>query len=377
MHDAPGRLEAAQTASVARRKALIEEAQQLAAAPQWRVDDVKALQQRWQAEAHAVPLDRKQEQKLWDAFRKPIDEAFSRKSAQREQVAAAVSAHDRRVLAAARQLEDAVGQADAVQIQSAMRDLEEAMRAPVSPAASPSPEERQPAVAPPSGEEGAPIDDKPPAVESPRKLVAVRGDDRPGQQRTVVAAKDDRRGLARDARGGRDAVGGDRRRRDGGDSRDARALPVRLGDAAFRAQRQAIEHAQAALRRLAAQAHGEVLTQLVAAWEARDADKLPSAQALGSRVNASTRAAWAQAVGVAAQASAGDALLRLEIAAEVPTPADHLEARRALQLQLLTRRHDPAPVETWTKDVARVLAAAHEASSARRLVAALKVLVRR
>lgn len=377
MHDAHIRLEAAQSASVAKRKALIEEAQQLAAVPQWRVDDVKALQQRWQAEAHAVPLDRKQEQKLWDAFRKPIDEAFSRKSAQREQVAAAVSAHDRRVLAAARQLEDAVGQADAVQIQSAMRDLEEAMRAPVSPAVTPSPEEQQPAVVPPSGEEGAPIDDKPPAVESPRKLVAVRGDDRPGQQRTVVAAKDDRRGLARDARGGRDAVGGDRRRRDGGDSRDARALPVRLGDAAFRAQRQAIEHAQAALRRLAAQAHGEVLTQLVAAWEARDADKLPSAQALGSRVNASTRAAWAQAVGVAAQASAGDALLRLEIAAEVPTPADHLEARRALQLQLLTRRHDPAPVETWTKDVARVLAAAHEASSARRLVAALKVLVRR
>ena len=45
-----------------------------------RIDAVKALQQRWQAEAQAVPLDRKHEQKLWDAFRKPIDEAFNRKT---------------------------------------------------------------------------------------------------------------------------------------------------------------------------------------------------------------------------------------------------------------------------------------------------------
>ena len=54
------------------------------ASPQLRIDAVKALQQRWQAEAQAVPLDRKQEQKLWDAFRKPIDEAFKRKTAERE-----------------------------------------------------------------------------------------------------------------------------------------------------------------------------------------------------------------------------------------------------------------------------------------------------
>ena len=38
-----------------------------------RIDAVKALQQRWQAEAQTVPLDRKHEQKLWDTFRKPIE----------------------------------------------------------------------------------------------------------------------------------------------------------------------------------------------------------------------------------------------------------------------------------------------------------------
>ena len=63
------------------RQAMIEEAVALGADPVLRIDAIKVLQQRWQAEAHVVPLDRRQEQKLWDAFRKPIDEAFNRKTA--------------------------------------------------------------------------------------------------------------------------------------------------------------------------------------------------------------------------------------------------------------------------------------------------------
>ena len=102
LHQAHARLEAAQVESTARRRALIEEAVALGAAPQLRLDAVKALQQRWQAEAHAVPLDRKQEQKLWEAFRQPIDEAFSRKSQEREKASAALNAHDQRVLDASR-----------------------------------------------------------------------------------------------------------------------------------------------------------------------------------------------------------------------------------------------------------------------------------
>jgi hypothetical protein len=131
------------------------------------------------------------------------------------------------------------------------------------------------------------------------------------------------------------------------------------------------------LRKLAAQAHGEVLTQLLDAWSARDAAQLPSASALGSRVPAAARQAWAQALSSAPAALADDALLRLEMAAEVPTPADHLSARRALQLQLLTRRHDPAPLQTWPQDVGRVLSSAHQPEVARRLQAVLKSLLRR
>ncbi|MEN9712073.1 MAG: hypothetical protein RLY90_334, partial [Pseudomonadota bacterium] len=84
IHAAHAPLEAVQKESLARRQALIAEAQALGAAPTLRIDAVKALQQRWQEEAHAVVLDRKHEQKLWDAFRQPIDEAFARKSAVRE-----------------------------------------------------------------------------------------------------------------------------------------------------------------------------------------------------------------------------------------------------------------------------------------------------
>ncbi|MDX9968859.1 MAG: DUF349 domain-containing protein, partial [Hydrogenophaga sp.] len=164
--------------------------------------------------------------------------------------------------------------------------------------------------------------------------------------------------------------------RPGRDGRRAAAAP-RLGDAAFRAQRQAIENAEAALRRLAAQAHGEVLTQLLGAWEQRQADQLPPAQALGSRVSAGQRSAWAKALEGAPSGTASQALLRLEVAADIPTPPEHHDARRTLQLQLLTRRHDPSPAETWAQDVAQVLAAAHDPASARRLQAALKALLRR
>lgn len=150
----------------------------------------------------------------------------------------------------------------------------------------------------------------------------------------------------------------------------------RLGDAAFRAQRDAVEHAQMALRKLAAQAHGEALTRLMSAWAQRQADQLPTHQELGRGVTPVVRSRWAQAVSSPASGDAAQALLRLEMAAEVPTPAEALEARRALQLQLLTRRNDPSPRETWAEDAARVLATAADAGSTRRLQAALKVLLR-
>ncbi len=182
-------------------------------------------------------------------------------------------------------------------------------------------------------------------------------------------------GAPRDDRGfGR---GFDDRRAPRADAADA---PPRLGDAAFRAQREALEGAQQALNRMAVQAHGEVLVQLLTAWEQRDPEMLPAAQALGSKQAANARPQWraSLATAPAAQAqAAGEALLRLEMAAEVPTPAEFVDARRAFQLKLLTRRNDPPPAQTWAHDAATVFASGHEPGSARRLQAAFKVLLRR
>ena len=392
-------LEKAQAESLARRQAMIEEAGVLGAAPMLRIDAIKALQQRWQAEAHGVPLDRRQEQKLWDAFRKPIDEAFNRKTAERERGASQASAHDRAVLDAAKALEAANAGGDAQQIRAAMQALEAALRGQAQAAAaaqeSASPEQAAPAAVPAAepaeAAEGDAVDvPVPPPAPRPaaRPVVAVRGDDRPGMKKDAPAApgRTGRLGERRDARPGRDAGRPDARgprddMRGSGRFGDSRPMPQdrgpRLGDAAFRAQREALEHAQLALKKLAAQAHGEALTQLLSAWEKRDASLVPSAQELGGRVSPAVRSAWTQALAGAPAGDANQALLRLEMAAEVPTPAEQLSERRMLQLQLLTRRNDPAPAETWGQDTARVLGSASDAASGRRLQNALKALLRK
>jgi hypothetical protein len=414
-------LEAVQKQSLERRHALIEEAQALGAAPQLRIDAVKSLQQRWQAEAQAIPLDRKHEQKLWDAFRKPIDDAFNRKSEEREKAAAALSERDRIVLDASKALEAANASGDAQKIKAAMAALDAALRgqaqaaaaveaagpAMVAPAAEASagtatadggaataaeggeaqaePDASQADEASPDA--GAAAQPAPAPKPAPKPVIAMRGDDRPGMKKSEPAPAG-RGGKFGDRRGGPGKFG---ERRDGpreargdarfgggrfGDRTDEDRGP-RLGDVAFRAQREALEHAQMALKKLAAQAHGEALTQLMTAWEQREPQQLPSQQELGKAVAPAVRNAWGKALGGQPEGDAAEALLRLEMAAEAPTPAEHLNSRRALQLKLLTKRNDPSPAQTWGEDTATVLASAYDAGTARRLQTVLKTLLRR
>ncbi|WP_247596895.1 DUF349 domain-containing protein [Hydrogenophaga sp. PAMC20947] len=395
MSQAHAGLEGAQKESLDRRRALIDEAVALGAAPQLRIDAVKALQQRWQAEAHAVPLERKQEQKLWEAFRQPLDDAFARKSSERERASTELNAHDQRVLEASQALDAASAAGEAQQIKAAMDALDTALRGQAealaaeggatsaSAAGAVVPAEASGA----DGTEGVQAEAAQPTKPAPaKKLVAMRGDDRPGMKKAEPAGRDDRRGQGRDGRGDARGPGAGRPGRGApGDTRpsgrfdrfDRGPVAPRLGDTAFRAQRQAVEQAEATLRKLAAQAHGEVLVQVLKAWEERDPAQLPVAQALGAGVNAATRTQWTQRLSAAPEAVPAEALLRLEMAAEVPTPAEHLSERRMLQLQLLTRRHAAAPAETWTEDVGQMLATPFDAAAARRLQTALKVLLKR
>ncbi len=431
--DAP--LTAARHDSTARRKAMIEEAQVLGAEPVLRIDAVKSLQQRWQHEAQAVPIERKLEQKMWDAFRKPIDDAFQRKTAEREKAAAALGEYDRMVLEASKAVAEATASGDAQKIHAAAKALEAIVQGKVpvlAPAAAAVAETDSAPVAvstvaeAPAAETVAETSDAAPQVTAevaaetsaettavaeapapaappkpaPKPVVAMRGDDRPGMRKAEPAAagRGGKFGDRKDARPGskpggprgsidnkfepyrpeREGRGGGRDERGPRSDRPAfEERGPRLGDAAFRAQREAFEAANLALKKLAMQAHGEVLTHLVTAWEKRDPAQLPGAQELGKQVTPAVRSRWVQAVSAPAGKDAAESLLRMEIAADVPTPADQLSARRMLQLQLLTRRNAPAPSETWGEDVAQVLGSPFDAAHARRVQNALKVLLKR
>jgi len=431
--DAP--LTAARNDSLARRRAMIEEAQALGAEPQLRIDAVKAVQQRWQHEAQQVPIERKQEQKLWDAFRKPIDDAFQRKTAEREKAAGALGEFDRMVLEASKAVAEATASGDAQKIHAAAKALEAVVRGQV-PVAAPAVTVAAPVAAPAADQAAAPIAEPDSATETapetaheaataseevapaaeeaaaeaepapapapakpaPKPVVAMRGDDRPGIRKAepLPAGRGGKFGDRKDARPGskpdaRPRTGMENKfepRRDDRAERGGRGerfseRPAfeergpRLGDAAFRAQREAFESANLALKKLHEQAHGEVLTHLLTAWEKRDPAQLPSAQDLGKPVPAATRTRWAQALSAPAKGDAAEALLRLEIATELPTPAEHISARRMLQLQLLTRRNAPAPHETSADDMAQVFGSAFDAAQARRVQNILKALLKR
>ena len=458
MDQADAGLTAARATSLANRRAMIEDAQLLGAEPQLRIDAVKSLQQHWQHEAQSVPIERKQEQKLWDAFRKPIDDAFQRKTVEREKAAAALGEHDRFVLDAAKAVEQATASGDAQKIHAAAKALEAAVRGQVAAAAvdaksaadtahvasaavnlgdMPESEQNQPSAhtAPsqvaiesradkpavdadgnptpeaaeadfaessePATSPAAPAEPAVPPKPAAKPVVAMRGDDRPGMRKSEPAGAAGRGGKfgdRKDARPGGKPSGPRqstdnkfepyRPERTDRDSRPERSdrfaeRPAfedrgpRLGDAAFRAQRDAFDAANQALKKLAMQAHGEVLTNLLTAWEKRDPEQLPAAQELGKVVTPAVRSSWVQALSAPAGKDAAESLLRLEMAAELPTPAEHLSARRMLQLQLLTRRNAPAPAETWGEDAAKVLAGGFDAGNARRVQNALKALLKR
>jgi ATP-dependent RNA helicase SUPV3L1/SUV3 len=408
--EAAAPLEALQKQSLSLRHAMIEEARLLGAEPMLRIDAVKTLQQRWQAEAHRVPIERRQEQKLWDTFRKPIDDAFNRKTLEREKAQSALSERDRVVLEASKALQVANASGDGQVIRAAMAALDAALRGQAqAQAAVVAAEKSESNQAPAQQQQGVdapdkdalttpieepaatePVPDetvKPPPARKP--VVAMRGDDRPGmrQQAAPPATRPGKFGERKDAARapGRDRDNATRAGNypdDRAGHRDGRPLlpqrhdAPRLGDAAFRAQRDALEQAQLALRKLSAQAHGEALTHLLQAWETRDASQVPSVQDLGNRVSPAVRSAWAKALATEAATADPAAMLRLEMAAELPTPAEHLSERRMLQLQLLTRRNDPAPAQTWGQDAASVLASRFDAGQSRRLQNVLKVLLK-
>jgi len=84
-------LDTQRATEIERREALIAQALKLNPAQRSALDDLRALQERWQTQAKALPLERKEEQALWLRFRAACDAVF----AGRKQATAAADA-DRR-----------------------------------------------------------------------------------------------------------------------------------------------------------------------------------------------------------------------------------------------------------------------------------------
>lgn len=74
-------LAAARAAEIARRESLISEAARLDSNERGAMDALRALQARWQELAKALPLERADEQALWQRFREACDTFFARRKA--------------------------------------------------------------------------------------------------------------------------------------------------------------------------------------------------------------------------------------------------------------------------------------------------------
>ncbi len=72
-------LEQQRKGEMAEREAIIEEAAAIDPHDRHALDAMRALQQRWQDHARALPLERKSEQALWQRFRAVCDDVFQRR----------------------------------------------------------------------------------------------------------------------------------------------------------------------------------------------------------------------------------------------------------------------------------------------------------
>ena len=64
---------------MAKREELIAEAEQLQPSDRHTLDNLRRLQERWQEQAKALPLERKAEQALWQRFRAACDAIFAKR----------------------------------------------------------------------------------------------------------------------------------------------------------------------------------------------------------------------------------------------------------------------------------------------------------
>ena len=117
-----GPLEAQRKDEVSVREELIAQVAAINPADRHAVDALKALQERWQEHARALPLERKSEQALWQRFRAACDAVFARRKESAHAADAERRAHQDAKEAVCARLEAAAATADAANAGKLLRE---------------------------------------------------------------------------------------------------------------------------------------------------------------------------------------------------------------------------------------------------------------
>lgn len=117
-----GPLEVQRKDEVASREAMIAQVAALNPADRHALDTLKALQERWQEHARALPLERKSEQALWQRFRTACDAVFAKRKETAHAADAERRTHELAKEAICARLEAAAGDADAASAGKLLRE---------------------------------------------------------------------------------------------------------------------------------------------------------------------------------------------------------------------------------------------------------------
>ena len=117
-----GPLEEQRKDEVSVREELIAQVAALNPAERHSVDALKALQEKWQEHARALPLERKSEQALWQRFRAACDAVFAKRKESAHAADAERRGHQEAKEALCARLEAAAGGADAASAGKLLRD---------------------------------------------------------------------------------------------------------------------------------------------------------------------------------------------------------------------------------------------------------------
>ena len=119
-----GPLEQQRKGEMAEREAIIEAAAAIDPHDRHAIDTMRALQQRWQDHARALPLERKSEQALWQRFRAVCDDVFQRRKDSMHEADIERRAHEAAKEALSARLEAAAADATPATVGKLLREAQ-------------------------------------------------------------------------------------------------------------------------------------------------------------------------------------------------------------------------------------------------------------